>query len=551
MIIECPACTTRYDIKAALPPDGRTVRCAKCGTVWRAMPYTVGEEVEAEALSAADRSGEAEDTRDVGPQEERTYERFAAAGYGDDSEWPAEESAAANHEEHVAEEETGFQEERDKFRYEFEAVESRDSETEESDTAEEDRDSGKVRWFSSFRRRKKLKQEDEADETAPDALTHPTAETIPFPIPKFPGSQAKEVIEEQRTLDAARQAVRSVFSGLSRPFATAGVTEDGQDRVEPGLAERKLESSWTEASDYLKRSGGIAGNKSPSEGTHKTNGRAAKDEPWIAEKQDAATGGIDPDTALREAMRAHFSPSGKTQFPPSPPPEELAGKLETHLKLSMSAPEQRSPGAIAGLWGKAPQRVEEEMEPEPSVIEEPGEGGQDDAAFDRRLYREIEETQEQSGAVQRGGGTGGLALAAAWGLFLCVAGGLIVGFFAFRDIIADAAPGLAPLYRTLGVPVTVQPLVFETVQYEWSVSDNKPVLTVTGSVFNRASRNVRVPPFFITIRDQDSALDREYSADLNIIGSKIRSNERADFDIELVSPNPTITSVELELRNIR
>ena len=38
MIIECPACTTRYDIKAQLPPEGRTVRCAKCGTVWRAMP---------------------------------------------------------------------------------------------------------------------------------------------------------------------------------------------------------------------------------------------------------------------------------------------------------------------------------------------------------------------------------------------------------------------------------------------------------------------------------------------------------------------------------
>lgn len=47
MIIECPACTTRYDIKADLPPEGRTVRCAKCGTVWRAMPESGGEELEA------------------------------------------------------------------------------------------------------------------------------------------------------------------------------------------------------------------------------------------------------------------------------------------------------------------------------------------------------------------------------------------------------------------------------------------------------------------------------------------------------------------------
>ncbi len=199
-----------------------------------------------------------------------------------------------------------------------------------------------------------------------------------------------------------------------------------------------------------------------------------------------------------------------------------------------------------GLWGKAPQGVDAAMAQEPPV-EEPVESRDQDNAFDQRLYREIEETQEK--AVLRRGRRGGLALAAAWGLFLCVASGLIVGFFAFRDILADAAPGLAPLYRTLGMPVTVQPLVFESVQYEWSVSDNRPVLTVTGSIFNRARRKVRVPDFFIIIRDADSALDREYSAKLSI--TKIRSNQRSDFDIELVSPNPTITSVELELRNVR
>ena len=44
MIIECPACNTRYDIKAQLPPEGRTVRCAKCNTVWRAKPVAVEEE---------------------------------------------------------------------------------------------------------------------------------------------------------------------------------------------------------------------------------------------------------------------------------------------------------------------------------------------------------------------------------------------------------------------------------------------------------------------------------------------------------------------------
>ena len=259
---------------------------------------------------------------------------------------------------------------------------------------------------------------------------------------------------------------------------------------------------------------------------------------------------IDPDAALREAMRAHFqSPPRKTHFPPSPPAQEFAEKLEDHLKSSTAAAEQARPSSIAGLWGKEPQRVDEELELEPTVVEEAAEGRDNDTAFDQRLYREIEETQEKSGVFPRRGRRGGLALAAAWGLFLCVASGLIVGFFAFRDIIADAAPGLAPLYRTLGMPVTVQALVFKSVQYEWSVSDNRPVLTVTGSIFNRARRKVRVPDFFIIIRDKDSALDREYSAKLSI--TKIRSNQRSDFDIELASPNPTITSVELEIRNVR
>ncbi|HWY60419.1 MAG TPA: zinc-ribbon domain-containing protein [Rhizomicrobium sp.] len=35
MILTCPACSTRYQAdEAKFPPDGRQVRCAKCGHVW-------------------------------------------------------------------------------------------------------------------------------------------------------------------------------------------------------------------------------------------------------------------------------------------------------------------------------------------------------------------------------------------------------------------------------------------------------------------------------------------------------------------------------------
>lgn len=39
-LIICPACETRYETRAVLPPEGRKVRCSKCAHVWQAMPVT-------------------------------------------------------------------------------------------------------------------------------------------------------------------------------------------------------------------------------------------------------------------------------------------------------------------------------------------------------------------------------------------------------------------------------------------------------------------------------------------------------------------------------
>jgi predicted Zn finger-like uncharacterized protein len=49
--IICPVCETRYEVKAAFPPEGRKVRCSKCGHVWQAQPVA-GAPEPASAASA-------------------------------------------------------------------------------------------------------------------------------------------------------------------------------------------------------------------------------------------------------------------------------------------------------------------------------------------------------------------------------------------------------------------------------------------------------------------------------------------------------------------
>jgi predicted Zn finger-like uncharacterized protein len=48
MILTCPACQTRYEADATkFPPEGRNVRCARCGEVWHQAPETAETPLEA------------------------------------------------------------------------------------------------------------------------------------------------------------------------------------------------------------------------------------------------------------------------------------------------------------------------------------------------------------------------------------------------------------------------------------------------------------------------------------------------------------------------
>jgi predicted Zn finger-like uncharacterized protein len=59
MQIVCPNCQTSYGVTAAaLGPEGRNVRCAKCKQVWHALPEEALASAEAQAATARDESPE-------------------------------------------------------------------------------------------------------------------------------------------------------------------------------------------------------------------------------------------------------------------------------------------------------------------------------------------------------------------------------------------------------------------------------------------------------------------------------------------------------------
>jgi predicted Zn finger-like uncharacterized protein len=87
MILTCPNCATRYQADAAkFVPDGRKVRCAKCGHTWhQPAPDAEGDAVAAPVEAAA--VAEAPAQTPVRPETPKAHEPLSVVSGGVSSAW--------------------------------------------------------------------------------------------------------------------------------------------------------------------------------------------------------------------------------------------------------------------------------------------------------------------------------------------------------------------------------------------------------------------------------------------------------------------------------
>lgn len=647
MIIECPVCSTRYNVQTVFPPEGRPVRCAKCGNVWRATaidenaaefaaPDTDEQASDTPARdnvhdradrtgwaggyaaiaeeSEPDHSGLSDDEQAHGdpygdtvyagsdtyadgsedrepvengddasqnnawswraqsaPPEEPDGAMDFSAGEGDPSDWRGN----GRHADTDSSLEAGSEDVRT-------AVASMsDDAAETSENLAQDQpaaldsgadSAGKVRWFGRFRKNTRNGGTDAQSEVHAGSDVQSTrGNTIPFPglvthaeASESDGPQAAGFQDETfRSLEDARAAVRGVFASLSeaRTDQTSGAIHASP--ILSSAAAPLLDTAGSGRHASAVR----AANNAP----HGQNG-SADEEAYGPHSSDRAYfrqnyRRPDDEDDAANADAGQQSPDAETWVDGA---EETSERLARELQDKLSTPrrpvadtsqdghEESARRLADSLWQrpKLPLNDLDTPAPDDNDPADRNEAVLADAALEERLAREIEGQRQHrlslESAQDENTKPGGLVVAAAWGVFLCAVAGLAVAFISFRDAVADALPGAAPIYRALGTPVTVQPLVFENVQYKWGLSDaGKPMLVVTGSIINRAQRKVPVPLLYVSVQDRDPAANREFRTLIQTERSRLRRGEKADFAIELVGPRPTITAVELEIRNIR
>lgn len=482
-VIECPACHTRYKMGKPIPEGGRNVKCARCAHQWRLLPEKPEEE--AEAL---------------------TFEQIAPV----EAETPAY--------------------------------------TQSSEAAEEPSVAERRSWD--------IRRDNFAAAMA--ALGEP------------PSAETQDEAQPAAASPGQTQSWLGDGDAYSRGETAEGETassEDGDIAVYRSDPEPSV-SRWGDDSDWMNQQTGDAGQE---------------------------TGGNDPEESVRRALKAALEDRDESEsetashsnrfMGPMYSPEtfgsasnetEAASDQDDAFHLASDTAAETS-GAledgsrfetdIAGVFRQDGQPKRSFARP--AAARRQDENGFTDydaqsggpAGSSSEIYSADSPLDADAAALQavlegslrerhvedsRSGG-GGLALAAAWAVFLSVLSGVTLALVTFRDEMVTALPGTAALYRSVGLSVQDRQIDFGPVTYRWTLSEGKPMIEVTGQVINLTDHEITVPRVLINVRDAESSDPVKATATLR--SEPLAARETADFTLEFLAPPKSVTQIELAFAN--
>ncbi len=150
---------------------------------------------------------------------------------------------------------------------------------------------------------------------------------------------------------------------------------------------------------------------------------------------------------------------------------------------------------------------------------------------------------------ERGRSYGGLAVVAAWAVFISVISGVALALVSFRQDIMVALPGTKDLYQTLGFPIANKGIDFADVSYRWTTADGKPMIEVKGQVVNVTDQPVKVPRVLVNVRDAAGGDPVQTTA--SVPTDELAPRQSAAFTLEFLSPPEDVAQIELEFDKAR
>ena len=562
-IIECPACATRYKMNKAIPEGGRSVKCARCGHQWRVAP----EEPEelAEALIEEEEHGEHGSTEeqpaafaatafaataDAGAEAEahhKSDEAAAAPTVGDawdlrrghlaaaiasmgatpDSGAETEDETDADAEDALIQQVLAQHAIAQQPWQSGEAAPFQDYATAIGDTgpagheeaaaaaAAQEREEAAAQFHVPF--------DADADADEPPAWpSHPSwmtdAAADDEPRDGDPEASVREVfkaaMEDMEGSDASAFDRKGAISSVSRPVFTDSTS------FEETLADVAAESAK-------------AADDSPA-------GYSGFDQPRFPPSGHGVF--IDETEAggFRASEHAEFTGDGEADET-----GEDTEKFESDIVgiFRQQMHEKRSFGPSAGRKSASDGFTDYDNEFN-SASEQGDDRYMADSPLDAdaaALQAALEGSLRERRAEESAGG--GLALAAAWAVFLSVLSGVTLAFISFRDELVVALPGTAALYRGIGLDVQDRQVDFGPVTYRWTTAEGKPMIEVTGRIINLTDREIAVPRVLVNVHDKEST--DTVKATATVRSEPLAAHETADFTLEFLSPPKTISQIEL------